>query len=152
MRIAPKNSSTAIAKFAASKGFNLATSTPRIGLPLMFDLYTNSSASKCAGPDCDMLLYQWGTYDWGEGRHFDLEIVRQFNEQRNPDDQGKMSQLHLAYRYEPTSALEAIIEGNFWCHEKGELAIFSANCLSSPAFAAVADLHAKSVIIRHEYV
>ena len=25
-----------------------------------------------------MLLYQWGTYDWGEGKYFQIDITRQF--------------------------------------------------------------------------
>ena len=27
--------------------------------------------------DGDMLLYQWGAYDWGEGESFEFDITRQ---------------------------------------------------------------------------
>ena len=45
---------------------------------LMLDFYREVRADDCdldAGGD--MLLFQWGTYDWGSGEAFEYDITRQ---------------------------------------------------------------------------
>jgi hypothetical protein len=49
------------------------------GFPLMFDFYKEVRADGCISPsDRDMLIFLWGTFDRGEGMHFQLKIARQF--------------------------------------------------------------------------
>jgi hypothetical protein len=118
----------------------------------MFSFYDNVAAAKCEEPEADMLLCQWGTYDWGDGSHFDISLVRQFYERHNVHEQGLISQLHLTFRYEPSAVFDAIRANNFWCSEHDELEAFVERCHATAAFEAVADKPAKAVIVRHEYV
>ena len=62
--------------------------------------------------DGDMILFQWGTYDWGEGKYFQFDIARQFIEtDKNGDD--AISQFHTILFYDPNSIGEEI-QGNKW--------------------------------------
>lgn len=46
---------------------------------MMAEFYHIHRAEDCeVDEDGDMLLYQWGTYDWGAGRWFEINITRQF--------------------------------------------------------------------------
>lgn len=118
---------------------------------MMFDFYESAKPVGCDGPDSDMLLFQWGTYDWGTGRHFSLNITRQFIEENLQDDDA-ISQLSLTFRFEPTGELEAIGEGNRWCDGPTEFSIVREYALSSPALMAVADQPAAAVELVHFYV
>ncbi len=52
--------------------------TPADGIDLMTSFYLEERAEGCGiDNDGDMLLYQWGTYDWGEGESFEFDITRQ---------------------------------------------------------------------------
>jgi hypothetical protein len=147
----PSESVTAFTESAAGRGVNLSGSTFRDGLEQMFSFYRSARATGCAGPDGDMLLFQWGTYDWGEGRHFELSITRQFIEQELLDDDA-ISQLSLTYKFEPTPERAALGEGNRWCHDLTELASFEAFALSSPAYSAGQTARPIRVELVHSYV
>jgi hypothetical protein len=62
--------------------------------------------------DGDMLLYQWGTYDFaGRGSTFQLGITRQFIE-RSGDQE--MSQLSVTLHYAADSESAALGSGSEW--------------------------------------
>src|SRR5689334_3955432 len=83
----------------------LASLSPIQGISLMINQYRHERAEGCPiGKDGDMLLYQWGTYDWGHGERFEINISRQFIESTD-DEQGTMRQLSLTFRFEPDEAL-----------------------------------------------
>jgi len=66
--------------------------------------------------DGDMLLFQWGTYDWGEGEFFDFEIVRQLID----PEEYEIFQLMLTMKFESTDTLKKLGDGNEWCeHPEG---------------------------------
>jgi len=50
-------------------------------------------------PDCDLLLFQYGVYDWGDqfGKHFSLDVTRQFT----TEDEDEPYQLGFTLIYEP---------------------------------------------------
>jgi hypothetical protein len=73
--------------------------------------------------DGDMLLFQWGTYDWGEGRYFHLNLTRQFILDGTGDDES-IFQLGFTFLYTPSSALEALRDGTRWCGAPAELPEF----------------------------
>jgi hypothetical protein len=103
----------------------------------MLDFYRDERVADCRiEDDGDMLLYQWGTYDWGQGRWFDLNITRQFIPAGGDDDQG-IFQLSLSMKYTPTPDLDALGSGNRWCGSPGELSEFSDFVKSSAALKAV---------------
>jgi len=106
----------------------------------MLDFYQQVRADGCAvSSDRDMLLFQWGTYDWGQGRFFNFDITRQFTQTgenpTDPDD-NTMSQLKLTFYYCPNPILEALKSGNRWCHSPEELPEFRAFVISSASYAA----------------
>jgi hypothetical protein len=111
----------------------------------MLDFYMSAQPVGLApGPNADMLLYQWGTYDWGQGRFFEFDITRQFLRQVN--DTRVISQLSLKANYLPTSSLDAIRPGNRWCESAEQLAAFRDFILTSAAYRAVAFVKPKSVV------
>lgn len=109
---------------------------PASGLKLMFDFYETQRAKGCdMVRDGDMLLFQWGTYDWGRGEHFELDLTRQLIVGDGEDDE--IFQLSLTYRFEPTPQLKVIESGNRWCHNLSELPKFKEYVISTHAFKAV---------------
>ncbi|MBI3561581.1 MAG: hypothetical protein HY080_07700 [Gammaproteobacteria bacterium] len=147
----PDESPTAFASFAASRAVSLSDCTPRQGVDLMFCFYQTVFPIGSQEPDGDMLLFQWGTYDWGAGRHFELNITRQFIEQDLQDDD-VISQLSLTFRFEPSAERDALGEGNRWCGGPTEFEIVREFTLSSASFLAVADKKAVAVELVHWYV
>lgn len=147
----PVRSVAAFNEFTAIRGIALSSSTPRDGLEQMFAFYESARADGCAGPDGDMLLFQWGMYDWGEGPHFELGLTRQFIEEGLEDDDA-ISQLSLTYRFEATPERGALGEGNHWCHELADLPSFRAFVLASAPYAALADSPPVSVEVDHSFV
>ena len=112
----------------------------------MLDFYRDQRAADCdIEQDGDMLLYQWGSYDWGAGLFFELDITRQFIEGEAEDD--NVVQLSLTFRYTPTELLRKVGGGNRWCSALHELESFRAFILKSPAFAAVEDAPPAAVLL-----
>lgn len=146
----PGDSPAAFASFANARGLNVSRCTPRQGLDLMFSFYKSVQPTGCDEPNGDMLLFQWGTYDWGNGRRFELNITRQFIEDAKRDDDA-ISQLSLTFRFEPTEEREALGDGNRWCDGPTEFDIVREFAMSSPSLLAVADDQAE-VELSHSYV
>lgn len=141
----PDESVRAFQDFAATKGVDLQASTPREGIQAMLDF---RAQTVCAGCSDDMLLYQWGSYDWGNGKHFQLDITRQFIEAELEDDDA-ISQLSLTYRYKPDANLDALGTGNRW---EDRLPDFRQFILASAPFTAVADAKPDQIDLSHSYV
>lgn len=117
----------------------------------MFDFYQSVKPVGCDSESADTLLFQWGTYDWGTGRHFALNITRQFIEDSRQDDDA-ISQLSLTFRFDPSAELEALRDGNRWCDGSNEVVAFRDFALSSAPCIAVADRAAAAVELSHSYV
>jgi len=64
-----------------------------------------------ARPDCDMLLFQYGVYDWGDnlGRHFSLNVTRQFI--KEDEDEPYQLGFSLIYKHGPFKNCKAF---NCW--------------------------------------
>jgi hypothetical protein len=47
----------------------------------VFQQFATESVEDCEPPehDGDLLLAQFGTYDWGSGEYFELDLTRQFS-------------------------------------------------------------------------
>ncbi|MCK7593175.1 hypothetical protein M0G41_05765 [Lysobacter sp. CAU 1642] len=103
------------------------------------------------GPEQDMLLFQWGTYDWGEGEHFEADLTRQFIVPGKGDDPA-LYQLSLTFRYQPSDQLRAVESGEFWCASREEAAPFLAMVCASPALAVAQPLKPASVSLGFERV
>ena len=108
------------------------------GFRTMFEFYRHERAEDCSpDADGDMLLYQWGTYDWGEGEAFEIDLTRQFLTD-DPEDEN-MWQLSLRFRFLPTDPLRALGDGNKWCPEPrpGAVDYLKKFVRDSAAFRAV---------------
>ncbi len=115
----------------------------------MTDFYLEERADGCGvGGDGDMLLYQWGIYDWGEGESFEFDITRQLIRGDGEDDE--IFQLSLTFRFRPTASLTRLGSGDRWCHSLGELEGFRAFIHSSAPFLAVRHEIADSVKLEYD--
>lgn len=141
----PSESVQAFQDFAAAKGIDLNVSTPREGIELMLEF---RAAVACAVCSDDMLLYQWGSYDWGAGKHFELNITRQFIEAELEDDDA-ISQLSVTYKYKPSPELERLGASNCWEDGRSEFRQF---ILASASFMTVADVQPDQIDLTHFYV
>lgn len=66
--------------------------------------------------DGDMVLFQYGTHDWGSGEFFEVDLVRQLMPpcEDDEEDDDVIFQLHCTFRYVPTEALRAFGSFTRW--------------------------------------
>jgi hypothetical protein len=107
-------------------------------LRLMAEFYRDQRAEGCRlEEEGDMLLYQWGTYGFGQPETFQVDLTRQFMHMVGGDEP-EMSQLSLTMHYEATQELRALGKGDQWCPRPEDLARFESFIRESEAFLAVA--------------
>jgi hypothetical protein len=135
--MAPDNAAAEFENRLRSRGLEVSRLTPDAGFSEAFAFYRDIRAKGCEskGVDGDMLLFQWGTYDWGKGKYFNLDLTRQFVLEGTEDDEG-IFQLHLIFLYAPVPMLESLAEGNRWCRSPAELQGFETFVRSSSAYRA----------------
>jgi hypothetical protein len=101
------------------------------GIDAMLDFYRSTRADDCSlDADGDMLLFQWGTYDWGQGERFELDLTRQLTPNGGEDED--IWQLSLTFMFPPN----AIVAGDRWCATPADLAEFARFVRSHAAYAA----------------
>jgi hypothetical protein len=86
--------------------------------------------------DGDMLLFQWGTYDWGEGTLFEVGLTRQITKAScDPDEEAdSMQQLQMTFRFSSTEETTALGKGNEWCPRPSNVNLFLASIKSNGAY------------------
>ncbi|HEY1011770.1 MAG TPA: hypothetical protein VGE07_03640 [Herpetosiphonaceae bacterium] len=104
-------------------------------IEIMATFYTTVPCDDCTHQQSqDMLLFQWGTYDWGAGPHFEASITRQLIPDPSPEElaaeiwDSAIFQLAVKHTYAPNPALDAVGRGSFWLPEPGDLPEFLASC------------------------
>jgi hypothetical protein len=148
----PSDSASALRRLLASRGIDIETATLSQIVEAAFDFYrTAPAAGLAAMTDADMLLFQFGVHDWGNGQHFEFDITRQFIAAGEEGDDA-ISQLRCTTYYEPTAALRSIGSGNRWCKSQADLPEFKAIVLASDAYMAVLPLSTKRRHIEWERV
>lgn len=110
----------------------------------MLAFYRDVRAAGCMEEEGDMLLFQWGTYDWGQGQTFQFDLRRQFIQPGDEDEDG-MSQFALTLHYAPEERLLALGNGDQWCESPAGAGDFRESILASEAYRAVVLLGPKSV-------
>ena len=126
--------------------------TARRALDAMFAFYAEQRADDVAiDQDGDMLLYEWGVYDFDGPESFQLGVTRQFivTDEDEPY-QDEPYQLHLTLHFDPTSALRQLDRGSQWCRTPDELPDFRRLVESSAPFKAMADVKPSRVELRFE--
>ena len=135
----PRTLDHAFATYVVNVGVDLEGSLDA-GLRALIDFYSNVRAGGCDPvADQDMLLFQWGTYDWGQGKHFEIDLVRQVIVPDEEDDEA-IWQLHLTYRYPASAELALLGSGDRWCSSPDETASFAGFVLNAPPV-----VHAKTI-------
>lgn len=88
-------------------------------------------------PDSDGILAQYGTYDWGDGEQFELDMTRQFGFDDEHGQYSHMTQLRCTLLYEPTDQLRALGAGDLWSFGL-EHDDFFRQALALPGFSRLA--------------
>lgn len=133
----PDQAVEAFYEYLATQKQALATLTPIEAFEWFFRFYSHRRAEGVdLTRDGDMLLFQWGTYDWGEGRKFELDLRRQFLASDDPANE-EPHQLRLTYMFDPTAELDALGAGNRWCPGPDEVSTFAEWVRAHPATKAV---------------
>ena len=130
-------------------GRPMSSLTPAQGIRLMLDFYRDVRADGCElDEDGDMLLFQWGTYDFGEGRSFRFDITRQFiaGLPEDADDDSAMSQLSFTYHFTQSAQFDAL-KGSRWCSTPDDLPDFETFITGSDAYRAVATARPERVTL-----
>jgi hypothetical protein len=85
--------------------------------------------------DGDILLYQYGIYDWGEGRYFEIDLTRQFYEVFAETEDQQIFQQRVVF-YFSADKFEQIQPFNSWSNECTDLDDFRQRILDSDGFVA----------------
>ncbi len=118
---------------------------------LMLDFYRHERADDCElANDGDMLLYQWGTYDWGEGKSFEFDLTRQFIVDDGTEDDD-VWQLSLTFKFLPTNDLVSKDTGNRWCNNPDPASIneFETFIRNSAAYEAALAEKRESICLEY---
>ena len=147
----PSKSVDEFEHFIDRRGRSIAGLTVRAGIMEMLVFYEAVLPVGCLVENGDMLLYQWGTYDWGDGMHFEVNITRQFIESSLERDDA-ISQLQLTFQYPPTLDIVGFGAGSRWCKSRSDTDECRQFVISNPAYCGVADNVPHGATLRHEYV
>jgi len=147
----PDQSSAEFHSRLRSRGLDFSTLAPDVGFSELFAFYRDVRPIGCVPVehDGDMLLYRWGTWDWGNGMYFNLNLTRQFVLEDLEDDDA-LFQLALTFFYAPSPTLEALKQGSRWCHSPSELLEFQQFVASSNAYRSALKYTADKVDLRYE--
>ncbi len=151
LHLKPTESVAAFEAYVEAAGSSLPEILPGLGIAKVLSFFETITAQGCKGPSQDMLLFEWGTYDWGNGKFFELSISRQFVEQ-GLEGEPEISQLRLVFKYPSSSQLGALGEGNRWCKSRAELREFEKFIHESAAYQGLARKEPPGVSLSHSYV
>ena len=149
----PKSAKKELESRIKQTGKSMADLTPEQGVRLMLDFYRDVRADGCKfGENGDMLLFQWGTHDWGQGPSFQVNLTRQFivDCTEDEDDDDALSQLSLTFHYSPSAQFDATGSSNRWCDTPDQLESFEAFIIGSKAYGAVRASPASKVVLHFQ--
>lgn len=146
--VKPKSIDKAFLRFLRDQRVDYQVS-PDAAFRAMLAFYCEERASGGnVDEDADMLLFQWGIYDWGNGEHLEIDITRQVMIPGKEDDDA-IWQLHLTYRCTPTASDRDLGSGNEWCNSPAELEQFSRLVTTSGAFSCLEPKRSDAVVEIH---
>lgn len=114
-------------------------SSIRLLLDSVWSFYRHEKPEGLVEQDGDMLLFQYGTHDWGAGPLFEFELTRQFVELERDGDDDVYSQFRLTCYYALNEKLSALGRENRWCADVSGLEIFAAWVEAPPVLEAIRD-------------
>jgi hypothetical protein len=136
----PSESKSRFEQFVAGSGGSVTKLTAADAIRHMLAFYRQVRALDCPlNEDGDMILFQWGAYNFGQGDTYRYDITRQFIMSGSDGDDG-MSQLSLTVHFAVTEALRALKKGNRWCSSPSQADEFEQFIRSHQVTAIVASL------------
>ena len=147
----PENARQEFEKFLSGKRLHQRDLTLADGCEAVFDFYRDLRPrgrvfEQVKGSD--MLLFQWGTYDWGTGEHFSFNLTRQLIGDGPVDN--AMRQLGLTFEFRPLNELRAVGEGDKWCDSPSALPEFRKYVYRSPAFTTCTAHQIRRAVIDYQ--
>lgn len=144
-----KNAKKDFQNLIKKSGTPISSLTPAKGIRLMLDFYRDVRADKCElDEDRDMLLFQWGTYNFSDGESFQFNLTRQFIVPESEDDDC-MSQLSFTFHFPPSPQLANLKSANQWCSTPDDLENFESFITASSAYEAVANATPAKVTLEY---
>jgi hypothetical protein len=141
----PRAAKSRFLKRLGTSGLALDSLTPAAGIEALLAFYEEDRAEGCPiDEDGDMLLFQWGTNDWGNGPTFEVNITRQLIAS---EDDEEPRQLSLTFRFKPPIGAR-VREGNRWCESPDGIVEFRRFLRNSPALKALGKKAPDSVELR----
>jgi hypothetical protein len=136
--------------FAAVNGVDPETDPYTTVFGTMLGYYAAVRVGGCdPGDDEDMLLLDWGSYDWGEGRAYEVDLSRQVVLPGRTDE--AVVQLHVVYRFPNAGELAKVPQGNDWWGTPASVDEFAETLKSNPALVLAAGIEPLSVEIYLEW-
>ena len=137
----------------AEEGIPLEEVDAAAAIDLFARFYADHRAVDVVGfeEEGDMLLSEWGVFDFGDGPHFRFGLTRQFVLRDEIDDDAFIH-LRLILHYDASPEASALGRGSQWCHSPEELDSFLRQIRATPAAAFVADRPPIRVDLLHERV
>lgn len=118
---------------------------PEDGISAMIKFYQEERIDKCNfEDDADMLLFQWGKYDFRGKPEYSLNITRQIIQQ----DEDEPYQLQLTFYFNEMQ--ESINSGSIWCSNLEEKDDFINKINSNIAYQHYSNKFANDVVIEYE--
>lgn len=98
--------------------------------------------------DGDVLLFQWGVLDWGDGLHATIDLTRQIlRAAPSPGGDPSVWQLHCCFRFAP-ALLNGIKNGKSWCAHPDHLPSFLTQMVAVPAWQRLQHAQVIDVVVR----
>lgn len=109
--------------FLAGKGIAPEQVTPPQAIDLMVEFHGSVRFDwvEKNHQDADMLLFQYGVYDWGQGENFEVNITRQLMGGLDEDGDHELYQLGLTLFYKPEKYKGISMFGK-WSMDSGTIA------------------------------
>lgn len=145
----PQNARQEFESLLRSRGLHERDLNLADGCEALFDFYRDMRPNGRAfaqHEDADMLLFQWGTYDWGTGEHFALNLTRQLVVSEDAEDED-IRQLSLTFAFDADDELRALGNGDRWCHSLLELPEFRESVRRSAAFTACTEHQVRRTVL-----
>ena len=145
----PQNARQEFEEILRGRGLHERDLNPADGCEALFDFYRDKRPNGRVfeqHEDADMLLFQWGTYDWGTGEQFAFNLTRQLIVCEDAEDED-FWQLSLTFEFEADNELRALGNGDKWCHSLLELPEFREYVRRSAAFTACIEHQVRRTVL-----
>lgn len=135
----PGSATDAFRRFTAARAVSIARLGVTQIVALMTSWYELQQARGVAiDEDGDMLLFQWGTYDWGAGASLHYDLTRQLTFTKGSGD-AEIWQLSLTAHFPTSAESDRLGRGHHWCHRPDGLAEFQRHAMQARATQQLRD-------------